>query len=114
MLDIEKTTEGDIVVLALKGQLDALTAGKIKPVLDEVLDGDQVRVIYDLKELSLLDSSGIGVIVSTFKRTRVSGGDTKVACLSEQPKEVFTVLSLDRYIDTFDTLDEALMRFRHR
>lgn len=108
MLDFSINIEDDVVVIALQGQLDALTAGKLKPVLDELLESDRVRVVYDLRELTLIDSSGVGVIVSTFKRTRTKGGDTNLAGMDGQPKEVFTVLNFHRYIKIFDTVEEAI------
>ena len=67
MFDFTKRNEGNVVILSLNGQLDALTAGKLKPFLDEMIDDENVCVVYDLRQLSLIDSSGVGVIVSTFK-----------------------------------------------
>ncbi len=108
MFEFTKTVENEVVVLALKGQLDALTAGKIKPFLDSLLNGDAVRVVFDLSELTLLDSSGVGVIVSTFKRSRAKGGDTKLAAMQGQPREVFKILNFIRYIEVYNTVDEAV------
>ena len=89
MFKIDRKILGDVVILALSGQLDALTAGKIKPLLDELLAQGDNRIVYDLKELTLIDSSGIGAIVSTFKRARADGGDMKLAGICLQPLEVF-------------------------
>ena len=111
MFDFTKRNEGNVVILSLNGQLDALTAGKLKPFLDEMIEDENVCVVYDLQQLSLIDSSGVGVIVSTFKRTRAKGGDTRIACIMGQPKEVFQVLNLNKYIDICDTVENAVEMF---
>ncbi|HMW03405.1 MAG TPA: STAS domain-containing protein, partial [Acidobacteriota bacterium] len=44
----------------------------------------------------LIDSSGVGAIVSLFKRVRTLQGDVKIARLRGQPAEIFKLLRLDR------------------
>ena len=72
----------------------------------------RTKVVFDLRDLTLIDSSGVGAIVSLFKRVRMLGGDVKIACLANQPKEIFRLLRLDRAFDLFDTVDEAKTKFK--
>lgn len=112
MLEIKKNNQDDVVVLGLKGQLDALTAAELRPVLEDLLTAHVRGIVFDLGELDLIDSSGIGAIVAAFKRTRANGGDTKIANLGNQPLEVFKILNLDKAIDVFDSLKAALGSLR--
>jgi len=107
MLEFMQETLDDVEVIKLKGNLDALTAPELKPTIDELVANKQVKVIFNLQELTLIDSSGVGAIVSLFKRVRMLGGDVKIACLANQPKEIFRLLRLDRAFDLFDTVEEA-------
>ena len=50
----------------------------------------------DLTALRLIDSSGVGVIVSLYKRCKAFGGDVRVAGLKDQPLSIFKLLRLDR------------------
>ncbi len=112
MLEYNKDTRGDVVLLCLKGNLDALTATELRPTIDELVANHQIKVILDLKDLTLIDSSGVGAIVSLFKRVRMLGGDVKIARLANQPKEIFRLLRLDRAFDLFDTIEEAQGKFK--
>jgi anti-sigma B factor antagonist len=112
MLEFKREKKEDVVVLSLKGQLDALTAGTMKPVMDELISSHSNRVVFNLDELTLIDSSGVGAIVSIFKRSRAQGGDTKIAHLSKQPKEVFRLLRLDKALSIFDTVEQAIEAFK--
>jgi anti-sigma B factor antagonist len=99
------------VLLTLSGNLDALTAPEIRPTIDELVASKQIKVIFDLHDLTLIDSSGVGAIVSLFKRVRMLHGDVKIARLANQPKEIFRLLRLDRAFDLFETIEEAKQKF---
>lgn len=112
MLEFKRDQLEDVEVLTLKGNLDALTAPELRPTIDELVANRRTKVVFDLRDLTLIDSSGVGAIVSLFKRVRMLGGDVKIACLANQPKEIFRLLRLDRAFDLFDTVDEAKTKFK--
>jgi anti-sigma B factor antagonist len=112
MLEFKRDQLEDVEVLTLKGNLDALTAPELRPTIDELVANRRTKVVFDLHDLTLIDSSGVGAIVSLFKRVRMLGGDVKIACLANQPKEIFRLLRLDRAFDLFDTVDEARGKFK--
>ena len=82
--------------LKIEGALDALTARDIRPIFDSVVAEKPKRVTVDLQELTLLDSSGVGAIVSLFKRVRGDGGQVIVANAKDQPLAVLKLLKLDK------------------
>lgn len=111
MLDYDKSEEGDVTVFALKGNLDALTAPTLKKEIEALLAARKINVVFDLSDLELIDSSGVGAIVSLFKRVRTLQGDVKIARLQGQPAEIFKLLRLDRAFEIFDLKEDAVKRF---
>lgn len=111
MLDYDRNERGDVTVFSLKGNLDALTAPTLKKEIESLLAARRINVVFDLAQLELIDSSGVGAIVSLFKRVRTLQGDVKIACLTGQPAEIFKLLRLDKAFDIFDTIDLAVARF---
>ncbi len=111
MFEFRQEDQDGVIVLALKGRLDALTANDLRPTIDQLERDGKRFAIFDLFELEMIDSSGVGAIVSLFKRLRKNGGDVKIARLTGQPKEIFRLLRLDRAFDIFETLEAALKRF---
>jgi anti-sigma B factor antagonist len=112
MLEFKREALGEVEILTLKGNLDALTAPELRPTIDELVANRKIKVVFDLHELTLIDSSGVGAIVSLFKRVRMLGGDVKIACLANQPKEIFRLLRLDRAFDLFESVEEARGKFK--
>jgi len=112
MLEYEKTERGDVTIFSLKGNLDALTAPSLKKEIEALLAARKIHVVFDLDALELIDSSGVGAIVSLFKRVRTLQGDVKIASLSGQPAEIFKLLRLDRAFEIFRDVDSAVERFQ--
>jgi anti-sigma B factor antagonist len=82
--------------LRIFGALDSLTVREIKPVIDALVADRPRRVTVDFGDVTLLDSSGVGAIVSLFKRVKADGGELVVVGARDQPLAVLKLLKLDR------------------
>jgi anti-sigma B factor antagonist len=91
-----RTDNGEETVLKIEGTLDAVTAPELRSVVDELVTASRKEVTLDLSALRLIDSSGVGVIVSLFKRVRAYGGQVRIVGLRDQPRAIFRLLRLDR------------------
>jgi anti-sigma B factor antagonist len=91
-----RSDEDGEVVLHVEGALDAVSAPELRPALDAVVAERPRLVTFDLSRLELIDSSGVGAIVSVLKRVREAGGDVRVRGLRDQPLAIFQLLRLDR------------------
>jgi len=66
----------------------------------------------DLKELTQVDSSGVGIIVGTYVSLRRQGGDLKLLCPSDRVLRVLTVFHLLSIIESFEDEARAVASFR--
>jgi anti-sigma B factor antagonist len=82
--------------LRIVGALDSLTVREIRPIIDALVADRPRRVKVDFGELTLLDSSGVGAVVSLFKRVKADGGEVVVVGARDQPLAVLKLLKLDR------------------
>jgi len=112
MFQFERTEREGVTVLALNGNLDAATASGLKSEVVALSEAGKTRVAVDLSKVTLIDSTGVGVLISLFKRTRAQGGMVHFAGLNGQPKEIFRLLRLDRSLDLHPSLDEALAKLK--
>jgi anti-sigma B factor antagonist len=84
--------------LKIEGSLDALTARDVRPIFDQVVAEKPKHVTIDLEAVTLIDSSGVGAIVSLFKRVKADGGQVVVVHAQDQPLAVLKLLKLDRVL----------------
>ena len=87
--------DGTTTFLRIRGELDALSAPELRPALDKLVDERHPEVDVDLSELRLIDSSGVGALVSLYKRVRANGGSVRFTGVKAQPLVIFKLLRLD-------------------
>ena len=81
--------------LAIAGQLDALTSPDLRAEIDSIVESRPTRVEVDLSSLRLIYSSGVGALVSLYKRARAEGSRVEITGLRDQPLAIFRLLRLD-------------------
>lgn len=95
-----RTDSDEATTLEIIGTLDALTVPEIRSCVDTLVDDDRSDIVVDLSSVELIDSSGVAVIVSLYKRVRAKGGSVKVTGVQGQPAAIFKLLRLDRVFAT--------------
>ena len=88
--------QAGVTLLRLSGELDVQSCPELRPVLDSLATREERDVTVDLSELQLIDSSGVGVLVSLYKRVRARGGTVRFVGVTAQPLAIFKLLRLDR------------------
>lgn len=86
---------GTTLTLHLSGELDALTAGDLRPTLDSLAEQGGRQIVVDMSGLRLIDSSGVGALVALYKRARENGGAVRFEGARDQPLAIFRLLRLD-------------------
>jgi anti-sigma B factor antagonist len=85
-------------LLRLEGALDALSTPASRAALDALVNDRRSPVLIDMSALHSIDSSGVGAVVSLYKRVVAQGGKLSVRGLRGQPLAIFQLLRLDRVL----------------
>jgi anti-sigma B factor antagonist len=97
---------GNVTIVALAGELDLATAGTLRETLLLLeLDGG-INVAIDLRGLSFLGSTGIGIIVAACKRIRAGGGTFSVWCDDGFARRTLEIAGLVDYLELHDGEEE--------
>jgi anti-sigma B factor antagonist len=92
------TRDNESVDLKIDGELDAVTVPELRPVLDKLIAEQRRKIVVDLSALRVIDSSGVGALVSLYKRALQFGGVVTVVGVRDQPKVIFELLRLERVL----------------
>jgi anti-anti-sigma factor len=92
---IQELDSGNVRV-TIRGSFDANTAPEVRKQLDGIVQGQPALVMVDISDLRQIDSTGVGGLVSLFKRVRGYGGEFRLQGVNGQPQGIFEVLRLDR------------------
>lgn len=88
-------------LVELSGELDLATAESLREAL-LVLELDGINLAIDLRDLSFLGSSGIGVLVAACKRVRAAGGVFSVWCGQNMIRRTLEISGLVDYLEIDD------------
>jgi anti-sigma B factor antagonist len=88
-----------------------MVAADFKSKLNELIEQGHANMIIDLTAVDLVDSSGLGVLVSTLKRIG-NRGEVKLCNLKDAVRSVFELTRLDRVFGLYHSEAEAAASFR--
>jgi len=97
-MNFDLNTREDESVLSIVGELDALSVQDLRPVIARIEDDRPSKVLVDLSRLRMIDSSGVGAIVSLFKKVKAYDGSLAVVGVRDQPLAILRLLQLDRVL----------------
>ncbi|MCH6267452.1 anti-sigma factor antagonist [Neobacillus citreus] len=98
-LTIDKQQNENEVVVKASGEIDAFTAPKLREELAALVDGKNKVITIDLKDVSYLDSTGLGVFVGLFKQLKNNGGELRLIEMSERLKRLFQITGLSHVME---------------
>ena len=111
-MKVEVRHAGDVIIVDLNGRLVMGTGDELlREVMNELLAEDWKKIILNLKEVTIMDSSGIGELVSGWKVAKRF--DAQVKLLRPQPQVQRTLLltQLLPLLEVFDDETEAVASF---
>ena len=108
-MKVESLGDVSLVTVAVK-YLDASNCDEFMHDVQKLVEANP-KLVLDLSNLDVIDSSGIGALAFCLRKTREAGGGLKLCCVTEPVQMAFRLIHLERNIATFDTRQEAVKAF---
>ena len=98
---VDITPDGGDLIVAVRGELDVLTAPFLWEQMEPALSGVTGKLVLDFAELGFIDSMGLGVIVRAQSRLRGEAPERQIIVrhLNAHARKVFEITGLDRVLD---------------
>ena len=95
-----------IKVVQPSGALDATKSQEFREEVIKLLDNQPKIVLVDLKDITFMDSSGLGSLVLAFKTLRAADTKLVLCSINEQVKILFELTGMDKVFEIFSNQDE--------
>jgi len=111
-MELGERRVGDVVVLDLSGRL-TMTDGaiRLKDKINSALHEGEQKILVNLGDVTYIDSSGLGELVSSFTGVKRHGGRLKLFNVGGRSKDLLVMTKLIMVVDTYDTEAEAIKSF---
>lgn len=102
------TEDAGVSIIKLAGEVDVYTAPDFKDAINKVITDGAKYLVIDLAEVSYMDSSGFGALLSATKRVKPEGGTVNLVYCNEAVERMLRITRLDSIFGLFNDMSCAL------
>jgi anti-sigma B factor antagonist len=105
----------DVTILDIDGRIIGVDSLDLKHLIDEQIqaaEDGKVKILLNMKDVRMMDSSGLGVIVATYTSVQRKGGRIALLNVGGNIKSLIVMAKLLTIFDRYDDEDEAISSFQ--
>ena len=111
-MTLTSTDQDGIVIITLDGAiLGGPEATALNNELHKMIAAGTLRAVIDLAGVSLMNSSGLGMLISSYTALKNAGGELRLAGASEKIRSLLTIAKLQGIFRSLPTVEEAVASF---
>jgi len=104
-MEIDVRSQGQVKIVTLRGRLNlGEPVDRLRATVEDLLASGDCRLVFDLTDLTTVDSSGIGLMSRFLTSTKAHGGSLK---LVNPSKFVVQTLKLVGLLNLFEIFPDA-------
>jgi anti-sigma B factor antagonist len=101
----------DVTVVDVRGRMTSMEGDAIHELLLEILADGRRKIVLNLRDVSYLDSSGLGSLVRCLLTSRKHAAELKAVDLSPRTRELLKLANLELVLADFPSEQAALDSF---
>ncbi len=105
---INKSTVGDVTIVAPEGTIDTDTSRILKEELNGLIDTGRTAILVDFSGVDFMTSTGLGVLVAFSKRVEEVNGKIALCALSDDIQGIFDTVGYTPFFDIHQSAKQAL------
>jgi anti-sigma B factor antagonist len=103
--------EGDIFAIYILGDLVAGKIFGLKKEIEEILEKERPKVLFNFSDVNFIDSSGIGLVINCLRKLSEKKGQLKLCNLNKTIINIFKQIRIHSFLEIYDSFYEALDSF---
>ena len=101
----------DFKIVEPIGILDSAKGTKFREEISNLITNGAKIILVDFKDVTFMDSSGLGALVLALKTVRASGSKIFICAINDQVKMLFELTSMDKVFQIFPNRKEFMNQF---
>jgi anti-sigma B factor antagonist len=111
-VDIDVRSQTDVKIIKLRGRLNlGESVDRMRQTFDDLLNAGESRFVVDLQDVSMIDSSGIGLLVRCLTAAKQRAGSLKLLNPSKFAVQTLRMTGLLNLFEVFDDQEHAVASF---
>ncbi len=98
-MDLTEKRDGNILIISVVGNIVLEDTTKLKGFVEKYIEDAEIEgIIINCENVSFIDSSGLGLIVSIYKTLKKMEKKFALTSLADRTMEIFTLTKLDNIL----------------
>jgi anti-sigma B factor antagonist len=111
-MEHELRNENGVTVVKVSGAIDVASSLELRNVLATVISEAGAHILVDLSAVTLIDSSGVGVLVTAHRQAEAGGASLVLAAPDGPAARVFELTRTNKLLRIERTYEEGLAALR--
>lgn len=111
MVAIQDEKKNDILILHLKGRLDAVSSPLAERKIFDYIDSGENKIILDLRAVDYMSSAGMRALLSITKKLKLFSGKCILASVTPGVMDILEMSGFNHILELSATTEEALRKF---
>ena len=111
-MSINIKTINDISIVDLGDKIDIYNTSVFKDAINKLIAGNKILIILNLEKVAYIDSSGLGVLISTMAELKKIEGSLKIIGLTDFVKNTFKIMQTTPIFEIYETEADAVKSFK--
>jgi anti-sigma B factor antagonist len=111
-MKVKQEESGEVVILRLGGKLmGGPDADSFQSTVKDLVGQGKTKILVDLSEISWVNSTGLGILISGYTTLKNAGGTLKLVGVNKRINQIFMVTKLHTIFEAFEEESAAVQSF---
>ena len=107
-MDVVVEEKGEIIIVRVKGRLDAASSPQLEQKINSIIDGGHFKILLDFSSVEYLSSAGMRLMLSVSKKLKSLEGKVVACSLNDEVMEVIKMAGFNQVIEFYPNEADSL------
>ncbi|HNF85170.1 MAG TPA: STAS domain-containing protein [bacterium] len=111
-MTFKEEKKGDVTIVYVHGKLmGGMETSAVHDRVHVLAESGVKKLVLDLSQVKWMNSSGLGVLMSSMTTMKLHGGDLRLSAVIEKVESLLMITQLLKIFKTYKTVEEAVQSF---
>lgn len=111
MLSIYTDNRQQVSIMKVRGRVDSEAAPELDRALSQLLQDNHNQIVLNLQGVDYISSAGLRAVVKAYQAAKKSGGDLRLASVSEPVEVILRTVGMMQMLQMYPTEQDAVAAF---
>lgn len=107
-MDVSLEERGEIVIVRVKGRLDAASSPQLQAAIDSVIEGGHFKLLLNFSDVDYLSSAGMRLMLAVSKKLGSLEGKVVACSLNDEVMDVIKMAGFNQVIEFYPNEAESI------